>query len=231
MNCPCPLLTHSNHACFRSPCTAILTSLPLHHLQIREHLLPKRLRVLVLGSASAVAAGGSEAATAASGRSRGGGAKASSSAASAGGGAAGSVCPPAHEIAWRYDVVIATIQRLSSDWSMRSDPRMAERLVLLKVRRVLPGWPPVDACAHTMLQQRLLPALAAPGCAQLSLCACSACTQGRAPCLHTLAPAHPFTVCAAVLCARCTGCACSSTKATPLVPASASPTSWRWRCS
>jgi hypothetical protein len=53
---------------------------------------------------------------------------------SAGGGAAEAVCPPAHELAWNYDVVITTFQRLSSDWSMRGDPRMAERLVLLKVR-------------------------------------------------------------------------------------------------
>jgi hypothetical protein len=53
-----------------------------------------------------------------------------------GGGAAESVCPPAHELAWGYDVVITTFQRLSSDWSMRSDPRLAERLVLLKVSDV-----------------------------------------------------------------------------------------------
>jgi hypothetical protein len=53
-----------------------------------------------------------------------------------GGGAAESVCPPAHELAWGYDVVITTFQRLSSDWSMRSDPRLAERLVLLKVSGV-----------------------------------------------------------------------------------------------
>jgi hypothetical protein len=52
----------------------------------------------------------------------------------AGGGAAETVCPPAHELAWRYDVIITTFQRLSSDWAMRGDPRMAERLVLLKVR-------------------------------------------------------------------------------------------------
>jgi hypothetical protein len=53
----------------------------------------------------------------------------------AGGGAAETVCPPAQELAWNYDVVITTFQRLSSDWSMRGDPRMAGRLVLLKVRR------------------------------------------------------------------------------------------------
>jgi hypothetical protein len=54
------------------------------------------------------------------------------------------VCPPAHELAWGYDVVITTFQRLSSDWSMRSDPQLAERLVLLKVTAgrlgVLVGW-------------------------------------------------------------------------------------------
>jgi hypothetical protein len=55
----------------------------------------------------------------------------------AGGGAAETVCPPAHELAWNYDVVITTFQRLSSDWSMRGDPRMAERLVLLKVRQFI----------------------------------------------------------------------------------------------
>lgn len=54
------------------------------------------------------------------------------------------VCPPAHELAWCYDVVITTIQRLSSDWSMRGDPLLAERMVLLKVGQ----GPACFACWH-----------------------------------------------------------------------------------
>lgn len=99
-------------------------------VQIRQHLMPRRLRVLVLGSATAVAGGQDTPAASSRGSSR---ALKASSTASGGGGAAESVCPPAHELAWGYDVVITTFQRLSSDWSMRSDPRLAERLVLLKV--------------------------------------------------------------------------------------------------
>jgi hypothetical protein len=100
--------------------------------------------VLVLGSASAVSGGTDPAAAAAagySGRRRGGAAaaKASSSTAAGGGGAAGSVCPPAHELAWGYDLVITTFQRLSNDWSVRGNPQLAERLVLLKVR-ARGGW-------------------------------------------------------------------------------------------
>eukprot|EP00775_Hariotina_reticulata_P009277 gene9277-9442_t len=111
-------------------------------MQVRQHLLPKRLRVIVLGAASAISGGTDTKALAAAaggaGSSRAGRAGAGSNraggiAAAAGGGAADSVCPPAHELAWCYDVVITTFQRLSNDWSMRSDPRMAERLVLLKV--------------------------------------------------------------------------------------------------
>jgi hypothetical protein len=99
--------------------------------------MPRRLRVLVLGSATAVA-GGQDTGTAAGGT-RGGSSSSrqppkTASTAAGGGGAAEGVCPPAHELAWGYDVVITTFQRLSSDWSMRSDPRLAERLVLLKVR-------------------------------------------------------------------------------------------------
>lgn len=70
-----------------------------------------RLRVLVLGSATAVA-GGQEAPSSAAG-SGGSSSKALkvSSTAEGGGGAAESVCPPAHELAWGYDVVITTFDR------------------------------------------------------------------------------------------------------------------------
>lgn len=102
-------------------------------LQIRQHLLPRRLRVIVLGSATALAAGTDTAAAGSGSRAGSSGAKASSSTAAGGGGAAETVCPPAHELAWSYDVVITTFNRLSSDWSLRSDPRLAERMVLLKV--------------------------------------------------------------------------------------------------
>lgn len=133
-------------ACWRSiPDTVALPhthSCPKPVTQIRQHLLPRRLKVLVLGSATAVA-GGQEAA-AGGGSSRSSKVLKASSTAAGGGGAAESVCPPAHELAWGYDVVITTFQRLSSDWSMRSDPRLAERLVLLKVL-LLSGC----ACAFT----------------------------------------------------------------------------------
>jgi hypothetical protein len=90
---------------------------------------------LVLGSATAVAGGQDTPAAAAGSRGRSSRAPKASSTASGGGGAVESVCPPAHELAWGYDVVITTFQRLSSDWSLRGDPRLAERLVLLKVRK------------------------------------------------------------------------------------------------
>jgi hypothetical protein len=115
-----------------------VTLIPHWRQQIREHLLPRRLRVLVLGSATAVSGGTDPAAAAAAGnsgsrrRSAAAAAKPASTAAG-GGGAADSVCPPAHELAAKYDVVIVTPQRLSSDWGMRGDPLLAERLVLLKV--------------------------------------------------------------------------------------------------
>lgn len=97
-------------------------------------MFPRRLRVIVLGSATALAAGTDPAAAAAGGSSRASSSrKVSSSTAAGGGGAAETVCPPAHELAWNYDVVITTFNRLSSDWSLRSDPRLAERMVLLKV--------------------------------------------------------------------------------------------------
>jgi hypothetical protein len=101
--------------------------------------------VLVLGSATAVAGGQEPAGTAAGGGTRGGSSSSrqppkAASTAAGGGGAAEGVCPPAHELAWGYDVVITTFQRLSSDWSMRSDPQLAERLVLLKVREAWWWW-------------------------------------------------------------------------------------------
>jgi len=121
-------------ACFvaNTFCVCCFFLAVLVRLQIRHHLMPRRLRVLVLGSATAVA-GGQDGLGPTGGRSSK--ALKASSTAAGGGGAAESVCPPAHELAWGYDVVITTFQRLSNDWSMRSDPRLAERLVLLKV-----GW-------------------------------------------------------------------------------------------
>ncbi|KAF8062721.1 hypothetical protein HT031_004051 [Scenedesmus sp. PABB004] len=112
---------------YLSPATLVIvpvTLIPHWQQQIRQHLAPRRLRVLVLGSASADTAGAGG---------RGAPGRGSASTASAGGGAAERACPPAHELAWGYDVVITTFQRLSTDWGLRGDPRMAERLVLLKV--------------------------------------------------------------------------------------------------
>lgn len=119
-----------NHANWQYMLCALLYLAVLVRLQIRQHLMPRRLRVLVLGSATAVAGGQDGVGLSGSRSSK---ALKTSSTAAGGGGAAESVCPPAHELAWGYDVVITTFQRLSNDWSMRSDPRLAERLVLLKV--------------------------------------------------------------------------------------------------
>jgi uncharacterized membrane protein len=65
--------------------TSVCTLRASFLLQIRQHLMPKRLRVLVLGSASAIAAGTDTAAAAGGGKAGGSSIKASSSSAASGG--------------------------------------------------------------------------------------------------------------------------------------------------
>lgn len=143
---------------FLSPATLVIvpvTLIPHWQQQIRQHLLPRRLRVCVLGAATAIAAG----AQAAAAPRRGGGGSRAGDSAAAGGGAAESECPPAHELAWCYDVVVTTFQRLSSDWSQRGDPNLAERLVLLKACDA--GSQPASVCPQQHAVICLCPQLAA----------------------------------------------------------------------
>ena len=85
-------------------------------MQIRQHVAPGLLRVHVLGSSSSssgVGGGGGE-----GGRS---------------GGYSSYSNVPAHELAWEYDVVLTSFNRLSNDWSSRNDMSQRHKHVLLKV--------------------------------------------------------------------------------------------------